>query len=100
MAAMPNTSKQMPNLSAKYPSGVDSLAAAPLACAGVTTYKAVKVSGARASDLVAVFSVGGLGHLAVQYAAITGSTVIAVDLFDEKLGLAKELGATYIKLLP
>jgi len=71
-----------------------------MACAGVTTYKAVKVSGARASDLVAVFSVGGLGHLAVQYAAITGSTVIAVDLFDEKLGLAKELGATYIKLLP
>ena len=79
----------------KVPSGVDPLTVAPLACAGVTTYKAVKVSGARASDLVAVFGVGGLGHLAVQYAAITGSTVIAVDLFDDKLGLAKELGATY-----
>ena len=58
----------------KVPSGVDPLTVAPLACAGVTTYKAVKVSGARASDLVAVFGVGGLGHLAVQYAAITGST--------------------------
>ena len=61
----------------------------------MTTYKAVKVSGAGSSDLVAVFGVGGLGHLAIQYAAITGATVIAVDLFDEKLDLAKELGATY-----
>jgi propanol-preferring alcohol dehydrogenase len=80
---------------AKVPPGVDPLAAAPLACAGVTTYKAVKVSGARPSDLVAVFGVGGLGHLAVQYAAIAGSTVIAVDLFEEKLDLAKKLGAAY-----
>jgi len=79
----------------KVPRGVDPLAAGPLACAGVTTYKAVKVSGARPSDLVAVFGIGGLGHLAVQYAAIAGSTVIAVDVFEEKLDLAKELGATY-----
>ena len=79
----------------KVPHGVDPLAAAPLACAGVTTYKAVKVSGARPSDLVAVFGVGGLGHLAVQYAAIAGATVIAVDLVEEKLDLAKELGAAY-----
>jgi alcohol dehydrogenase, propanol-preferring len=79
----------------KVPHGMDPLAAGPLTCAGVTTYKAVKVSGARPSDLVAVFGVGGLGHLAVQYAAIAGSTVIAVDLFEEKLDLAKELGATY-----
>jgi alcohol dehydrogenase, propanol-preferring len=54
----------------KVPNGVDPLAAGPLTCAGVTTYKAVKVSGAGSSDLVAVFGVGGLGHLAVQYAAI------------------------------
>ena len=79
----------------KVPIGVDPLAAAPLTCAGVTTYKAVKVSGARPSDLVAVFGVGGLGHLALQYAAIAGATVEAVDLFDEKLMLAKELGAMY-----
>ena len=79
----------------KVPNGVDPVAAAPLKCSGVTTYKAVKVSGAGSSDLVAVFGVGGLGHLAVQYAAIAGATVIAVDLFQEKLDLAKELGATY-----
>jgi propanol-preferring alcohol dehydrogenase len=79
----------------KVPNGVDPVAAAPLTCAGVTTYKAVKVSGAGPSDLVAVFGVGGLGHLAVQYAAIAGATVIAVDLFDNKLDLAKELGATH-----
>ena len=79
----------------KVPRGVDPLAAGPLACAGVTTYKAVKLSGAGSSDLVAVFGVGGLGHLAVQYAAIAGATVIAVDLFEEKLDLAKELGAVY-----
>jgi alcohol dehydrogenase, propanol-preferring len=79
----------------KVPIGVDPLAAAPLTCAGVTTYEAVKVSGARPSDLVAVFGVGGLGHLALQYAAIAGATVVAVDRFDEKLMLAKELGATY-----
>jgi propanol-preferring alcohol dehydrogenase len=79
----------------KVPSGVDPLDAAPLACAGVTTYKAVKVSGARSSDLVAVFGIGGLGHLAVQYAQIAGASVVAVDLVDEKLQMAKELGASY-----
>jgi alcohol dehydrogenase, propanol-preferring len=77
------------------PEGVDPLDAAPLTCAGVTTYKAVKVAGTRSSDLVAVFGVGGLGHMAVQYAAIAGGTVIAVDLFDDKLEEAKRLGATY-----
>lgn len=80
----------------KVPSGVDALDAAPLACAGVTTYKAVKVSGARSSDLVAVFGIGGLGHLAVQYAQIAGASVVAVDLVDDKLQMAKELGASYI----
>lgn len=58
--------------SAKYvagvPDGVDPLDAAPLTCAGVTTYKAVKLSGARPASLVAVFGIGGLGHLALQYA--------------------------------
>src|SRR5947199_574221 len=87
------------NAYAKYvvhvPVGVDPVDAAPLTCAGVTTYKAVKVVGTRPSDVVAVFGVGGLGHLAIQYAAIAGGTVVAVDLFDEKLELARELGATY-----
>jgi propanol-preferring alcohol dehydrogenase len=78
------------------PEGVDPLDAAPLTCAGVTTYKAVKVSGARPSDVVAIFGVGGLGHLALQYARIAGATVVAVDVTDDKLALAKELGADHI----
>jgi alcohol dehydrogenase, propanol-preferring len=77
------------------PEGIDPFDAAPLTCAGVTTYRAVKVAGTRPSNLVAVFGVGGLGHLAVQYAAIAGGTVVAVDLYDEKLALALELGATH-----
>lgn len=79
----------------KVPEGVDPRDAAPLTCAGVTTYKAVKVAGTRSSDLVAVFGVGGLGHLAIQYAAIAGGRVIAVDLLDDKLKLARELGAEF-----
>ncbi len=66
-----------------------------MTCAGVTTYKAVKVSGARASDLVAIYGIGGLGHLALQYASITGASVAAVDLVESKLTLAKSLGAEY-----
>jgi len=77
------------------PDGIDPLDAAPLTCAGVTTYKAVKVSGTRPSDLVAVFGIGGLGHLAMQYAQIAGGTVAAVDVVDSKLHLAKELGAAH-----
>ena len=79
----------------KVPDGVAAYDAAPLTCAGVTTYKAVKVAGTRSSDLVAVFGVGGLGHLAIQYAAIAGGRVIAVDIQDEKLDLARELGAEF-----
>ena len=79
----------------KVPDGVDPIDAAPLTCAGVTTYKAVKVAGTRSSDLVAVFGVGGLGHLAIQYAAIAGGRVVAVDVVDEKLALARELGAEF-----
>jgi propanol-preferring alcohol dehydrogenase len=79
----------------RVPAGVDPVDAAPLTCAGVTTYKAVKVAGTRSSDLVAVFGVGGLGHLAIQYAAIAGGRVVAVDLHDEKLELARELGAEF-----
>jgi propanol-preferring alcohol dehydrogenase len=77
------------------PDGIDPLDAAPLTCAGVTTYKAVRLGGTRAADLVAVFGVGGLGHLAVQYANIEGGQVIAVDITDEKLQLARDLGAEH-----
>lgn len=77
------------------PDGVDAFDAAPLTCAGVTTYKAVKVSGIRPSQLMAVFGIGGLGHLAMQYAKVFGASVVAVDLLDEKLELARELGADF-----
>ncbi len=54
----------------RVPDELDPFDAAPLACAGVTTSKAIKVAGTRSADLVAVFGVGGLGHLAIQHAAI------------------------------
>jgi propanol-preferring alcohol dehydrogenase len=79
----------------RVPDGVDPFDAAPLTCAGVTTYKAIKVAGTRSSDLVAVFGVGGLGHMAIQYALIAGGRVVAVDMHDEKLELARELGAEF-----
>ncbi len=80
----------------RVPDGVDSLDAAPLTCAGVTTYKAVKESGARAADRVAVFGAGGLGHLAVQYARVTGAEVVAVDINEDRLTTAGELGAEHL----
>jgi propanol-preferring alcohol dehydrogenase len=85
--------------SAKYvvavPNGIDPLDAAPLTCAGVTTYKAVKVANVGPSDVVAVFGVGGLGHMAVQYARIAGATVVAIDVHQDKLDMARKLGATH-----
>jgi alcohol dehydrogenase, propanol-preferring len=80
----------------QVPEGLDSLDAAPLTCAGVTTYKAVKSSGATSASLVAVFGVGGLGHLAVQYARITGASVVAVDTNADRLESARELGAEHL----
>jgi len=62
------------------PAEVSSFDAAPLTCAGVTTYKAVKVAGVRPAERVAVFGIGGLGHLALQYARIAGGFVTAVDV--------------------
>jgi alcohol dehydrogenase, propanol-preferring len=79
----------------KVPAGVEPIDAAPLTCAGVTTYKAVKVSGTRPGDKVAIWGVGGLGHLAVQYARIFGGRVVAVDVQEDKLQLARELGAEF-----
>lgn len=77
----------------RVPAGIAPADASPLTCAGVTTYKAVKVAGASSADLIAVFGVGGLGHLAVQYAAITGARVVAVDINEQRLRTARRLGA-------
>ncbi|HZC26982.1 MAG TPA: zinc-dependent alcohol dehydrogenase [Actinopolymorphaceae bacterium] len=80
----------------RVPTGVSSLDAAPLTCAGVTTYKAIKVARVTPSERVAVFGIGGLGHLAVQYARLVGGLVTAVDIDDTKLKLAESLGADHV----
>ena len=67
--------------------------AAPVYCAALTSYRALKVSGARLGDTVAVWGVGGLGHYAVQIAQASGARVVAVDVQSSKLDLARQLGA-------
>jgi alcohol dehydrogenase, propanol-preferring len=67
--------------------------AAPLYCAALTAYRALKISGARVGDTVAIWGVGGLGHYAVQIAHAMGSRVVAVDVAAPKLELARALGA-------
>lgn len=78
------------------PESVTSLDAAPLTCAGVTTYAAIKAARVTPSERVAVFGIGGLGHLAIQYARLVGAEVIAVDVSEEKLKLATMLGADHV----
>jgi propanol-preferring alcohol dehydrogenase len=80
----------------RVPDGIDPAEAAPLTGAGVTTYKAVKVGGVTPGDRVAIFGIGGLGHLALQYAQIFGGETIAVDVTEEKLALAKQLGSAHV----
>ncbi|HWH21587.1 MAG TPA: alcohol dehydrogenase catalytic domain-containing protein, partial [Solirubrobacterales bacterium] len=77
----------------RIPEELDSIAAAPLLCAGLTTFNALRNSPARPGDLVAVGGVGGLGHLAIQYARHMGFRVAAVARGPEKRALAEELGA-------
>src|SRR6202008_4518390 len=67
--------------------------AAPILCAGVTTYKGLKETEARPGEWVVISGIGGLGHVAVQYAKAMGLHVVAVDVADDKLALAKTLGA-------
>jgi alcohol dehydrogenase, propanol-preferring len=78
------------------PDEVSSFDAAPLTCAGVTTFKAVKVSKIQPGETAVVYGVGGLGHLALQYAHLFGGKVIAVDIEDAKLDLATQLGADHV----
>jgi len=75
------------------PDALSSIDAAPLLCAGLTTFSALRNSPARAGDLVAVFGVGGLGHLGVQYARRMGFEVVAIDRGGDRAELAKKLGA-------
>ncbi|MEZ4651665.1 MAG: zinc-dependent alcohol dehydrogenase [Candidatus Eisenbacteria bacterium] len=77
----------------RIPEGADSYELAPILCAGVTTYRALKRTGAGPGQWVTIVGVGGLGHLAVQYAMAMGFRVAAVDVSDDKLALAKVHGA-------
>src|SRR5262245_41564467 len=78
---------------ARFPDELSPVDAAPLLCAGITTFNALRNSGARAGDVVAVLGLGGLGHLGVQYAAKMGFTVVAIARGKDKEPLARQLGA-------
>jgi propanol-preferring alcohol dehydrogenase len=81
---------------AQFPKGIDFAEMAPIICAGVTVYKGLKETEVKPGEWVAISGVGGLGHLAVQYAKAMGMHVAAIDIADDKLELAKELGADII----
>jgi D-arabinose 1-dehydrogenase-like Zn-dependent alcohol dehydrogenase len=81
------------NALAFIPDELDAANTGPLLCAGVTTYNSLRNSGARAGDTVAVLGIGGLGHLAVQYAARSGYRTVAIARGQDKGPLARQLGA-------
>jgi len=85
-----------PNYVAHIPAGLGAKQAAPLICAGITTYKGLKETEAKAGEWVVVSGAGGLGHLAIQYAKVMGLQVCAVDIDDGKLAHAKKLGADLV----
>jgi D-arabinose 1-dehydrogenase-like Zn-dependent alcohol dehydrogenase len=80
---------------ALVPQELSSVEAAPLMCAGVTTFNCLRNSGARPGEVVAVIGLGGLGHLAVQYAAKSGYNVVAIARGSEKEAFARKLGAAH-----
>ncbi len=82
-----------PNYVAHIPQGLSPTEAAPLICAGITTYKGIKETEARPGEWIAISGCGGLGHLAIQYAKAMGLKVCAVDIDDGKLDHARRLGA-------
>ena len=83
-----------PNFVGHLPDNIGFVEIAPVLCAGVTVYKGLKVTDTKPGDWLVVSGIGGLGHMAVQYARAMGLNVAAVDVDDAKLDLARELGAT------
>jgi propanol-preferring alcohol dehydrogenase len=83
-----------PNYVGHLPDNVSFVEIAPILCAGVTVYKGLKVTDTKPGDWVVISGIGGLGHLAVQYAKAMGLNVIGVDIDDAKLDLARQLGAS------
>jgi D-arabinose 1-dehydrogenase-like Zn-dependent alcohol dehydrogenase len=79
---------------AKIPDGLSAVDAAPLMCAGVTTFNPLRNSGARPGDLVAILGIGGLGHLGIQFAAKMGFRTVAIARGMDKEPLARNLGAS------
>jgi alcohol dehydrogenase, propanol-preferring len=77
----------------RLPASVDFAAIAPILCAGVTTYKGIKETEARPGEWLAISGIGGLGHLGIQYAKAMGLRVVALDVSEEKLALARSRGA-------
>ena len=82
-----------PDYVAHIPAGLTAAAAAPLICAGITSYKGIKETQAKPGEWIAISGIGGLGHLAIQYAKAMGLNVCALDIDDGKLAHAKKLGA-------
>jgi D-arabinose 1-dehydrogenase-like Zn-dependent alcohol dehydrogenase len=80
---------------ASIPEQLSATEAAPLMCAGITTYNALRNSGARIGDVVAILGVGGLGHLGIQFAAKMGFKTIAIARGKDKEDMVKKLGATH-----
>jgi propanol-preferring alcohol dehydrogenase len=85
-----------PQYVAHIPGGLSPTEAAPLICAGITTYKGIKETEAKPGEWIAISGCGGLGHLAIQYAKVMGLNVCAVDIDDGKLAHAKRLGADIV----
>jgi propanol-preferring alcohol dehydrogenase len=85
-----------PNYVARIPAGLRARQAAPIICAGITTYKGIKESGTRPGEWMVISGAGGLGHLAIQYAKAMGLKVCAVDIDDGKLAHATKLGADQV----
>jgi alcohol dehydrogenase, propanol-preferring len=80
----------------KIPSSLSAIEAAPLFCAGVTVYRVLKQAKITRGQRLAIFGIGGLGHIAVQIGKVLGADIIAVDVSEEKLALAKSLGASRV----
>lgn len=85
-----------PDFVAHIPPNLDLYQVAPILCAGITVYKGLKMLDAKAGDWVAISGIGGLGHLAIQYAKAMGFNVAAVDICQDKLSMAKSLGADIV----
>src|SRR5690606_10090804 len=85
-----------PDFVGRLPDNLEFGPAAPVLCAGVTVYKGLKETEVRPGEWVVISGIGGLGHMAVQYAKAMGMHVVAADIHEDKLKLAKDLGADVV----